>query len=739
MQRPHAQRPGRRFALAPLWIAALAFVIRALPVRNVFIDGQVYFTDSDSYYHLRRIVYNLASFPNTIEHDLYLNFPDGGRAIWPQALDWMLGVLVSPVYAIAGEQGVERVLVWVPPLVGSLTVYWLYRIAERHVGQAEAAASALVLSVLSAHFWYSQIGFLDHHVVVAFCATLLFGSALSTVDACDRATVERAALVRKAVTLGVLMAWSLLVWPGAILYVALAQVGLLGVLVLSPVLASRHRAGAVIGIANAVALVGVAPFSVGNDWPQWGPYSAVVLSNFQPWFFFVTALLAAVKLQLLSRPAMAGVAARIAASIAIGGVLVGISLLALPGLEASVLDSAQWLGRTDAFQAMVGESMPLFRLHGAFTTQIASSRLSFFIYLFPVVIVALAYRFRDHERRALLLTFVAWAVVLFVFTLMQKRFFNTFSVMMALTMGITCVEAYRGLVARAAIGERLALYTVLCASLALLAPSLWVYKGPAVELVAAAFGEAPPRNGRIDINVKRRAMASWLRENTPETSGFIDASLAPEYGVLARWGEGHFIKYTGRRPSVMGNFGDDLGREHFLLARSYFEAAPERASEILETLRVRYVVIRSAYESRPMARALFDRDGSRLGRYRLLHEVAPLSGTEVPSYKIFEFVKGAQLEGSAAPRSLVRVELRRVSNLGRSVRFEMVTEADRSGRYRVRLPYATASGGIGAQGGTLDLGDDGSEYLVSSGGEVRRVAIEEASVQNGDVVSGPNF
>ena len=715
-------------------IVLLAFAVRCLPIRNVFVDGQTLFTDSDSYYHLRRIAYNLASFPETLEHDPYLNFPAGAQAIWPQTLDWILALLLRPFYIIGGgalsagrQQDFERVLVWLPPILGALTVWLLYRIALRHFGARVALVSALVLSVLPAHFWYSQIGFLDHHVVVALGATLLLGATMDLVRRCG----ARDTLVVPAAALGALLVANLAIWPGALLYVALGEAAMLSLWVASPTVETRRHAVDCLLVANLTAFVLIAPFSFGNQWSAWGRYSAVVLSNFQPWFFAVLALFAGAGSLLFHRVSTGSASLRVAAMLPIGVALLAASVAFIPELETSVRDSLQWLGRTDAFQSMVGESVPLFVLHGKFTGEIASSRLSYFIYLFPAAIAWLCFEWHTQGNRPALFGFVGWALVLFVFTLLQKRFFNTFSIALALTLGATLVKLYDVLGERFTLGRNLRIGCMTLVAIGLLTPSLAVYRGAVVGIASAIGGVSPEPNYRTEVNLARRDMTTWLRHHTPDTAGYLDSQGEPEYGVLARWGEGHFIKYVARRPTVMGNFGDDLGRDHFLLARSFFDAEPERSFEILESLKVRYVVIRSMSESRSMATALFNGDGSRLGRYRLLYEVRALSGTQVPAYKIFEFVKGVELTGSAPPRSLVVAELELVTNLGRETRFEMVTEADALGRYRLQLPYSTQ--------GRPESTRTAARYQIRAGDSVEEVAIDEAAVQSGAQIPGPNF
>ncbi|MCP4036043.1 MAG: hypothetical protein GY733_03840 [bacterium] len=712
------ERPtGSGGAGAACGIALVAFAVRVLPVRGVFSNGEIYLTDSDAYYHLRRIVYDLARFPSTLEHDAYLNFPAGAKAIWPQTLDWLLAALLLPFGVADDPAAAERILVFVPPLLGAVTVFAAHRVAARQFDSRVANLAASILAVLPAHFWYSQIGFVDHHVAVSLCATLLLGVTLALVSRCE---AEGAVWRGLAIGFGVLSAFSLMIWPGALLYVVLAMGSLLLLAALSVREATRMAALGVVWWAAAVALLVIAPMSLGNEWPQWGSYSAVVLSRFQPWLFASLALHAWLVSALFERGFDRSVASRFFGMVGIGIVLLVACFLLLPGLDESVRDSIQWLGRGDAFQGLVGESVPLFVLHGEFTTRIASSRLSFFVYLFPFACLWLAFAWRDDARRSEHFVLLGWAVVLFAFTLLQKRFFNTFGVTMALVMAVSLGRV---------LGRRQALVAV--ASIALLAPSLAVYLGPIGGITDALRGREPEPNHRIEVNRARRALTKWLREHTPQTSGFLDTGATPEYGVLARWGDGHFITYSARRPSVMGNFGDDLGREHFLLARSFFAASPARASEILEQLRVRYVVIRSMSESREMARQLFLRDGARLGRYRLVHEVRPMAGVELPAYKVFEFVKGAELVGRAPPRALVRAELELTTNLARITRYEVVGEADSEGRYRLRLAHPTAGTSAGVE--------TASHYRIRVGDLEATLAVPLAAVREGAEVPGPRF
>ncbi len=714
-----APPPGRRLAVA---FAAAAFLIRLLPLRSVFLEGRgagVHFTDSDAYYHVRRILYDLAAFPETLSFDAYLNFPAGAKAIWPQTFDWLIAAALWPFGFADNPSAVEHVIVFVPPLLGAATVYALHRIASATFEPVVAHLAAAVLALLPAHYWYSQLGFVDHHAAVALCSTVLFGMGLRVVRRAETGRVGRG----DAIGFGALLAFNLLIWPGALLHVVLALTVLLWRGVFSGDPAVRFALLEVVWLSGAVAWLGVAPWSLGNDWPQWGPYSAVVLSNFHPWFLAAVTLSSWLAARVDRQRPDATQGSRVALALVVAGVVVVASFLAIPELAASIRDSSQWLGRSDAFQALVGESVPLFTLHGQFTTAIAKSRLSWFVFAFPLAALWLAWRCRTEAGRSATWAVLFWGAVLFGFTLAQKRFFNTFSVWMSLAMAATVVELAKQRFVRPQ--QRKVTAAAICALFML--PALAFYKGPLRMLGA----EAVEANPRIDANRARRELVNWLREHTPETVGYLDTDGSPEYGVLARWGEGHFITQGARRPAVMGNFGDDLGRDHFLLARSFFNSAPERASDILDELKVRYVVIASVSESRSMARRLFRADGARLGRYCFVHEIGGISGLQVPAYKVFEFVKGAVLEGRAAPRSLVKVELERTTRDGRPSLYEEVVETDPQGRYRVRVAHPTRAhpGGVATAG----------RYRVSSVGGETWVEVLPVAVTEGQVVVVPDL
>ena len=204
----------------------------------------------------------------------------------------------------------------------------------------------------------------------------------------------------------------------------------------------------------------------------------------------------------------------------------------------------------------------------------------------------LVLRTRREAQREGIWLLVFQLLALGAVTVLQKRFFNTFSVALALIVGWSLVAAYRELAARF---ERRAIMatTVALAAAWLLWPVLDAYRVPARNVRQALAGEPislPP------LLLRQRAFeraARWLRDHSPDPRGFFGGE-PPMYGVLALWTHGHMIEYVARRPSVADNFGDDLGGEGLRASYRYFQAPADEANALLDRLRVRYVLVRTA-------------------------------------------------------------------------------------------------------------------------------------------------
>jgi dolichyl-diphosphooligosaccharide--protein glycosyltransferase len=77
-----------------------------------------------------------------------------------------------------------------------------------------------------------------------------------------------------------------------------------------------------------------------------------------------------------------------------------------------------------------------------------------------------------------------------------------------------------------------------------------------------------------------------LKETSPQTSGYLNPSVKPEYSVLSWWDYGNWILYVSKRPVVCNNF--QAGAED---AAKFFTTDNESiAKEILRSRGVRYLI-----------------------------------------------------------------------------------------------------------------------------------------------------
>lgn len=737
-----------------LGLFATAFLLRITTLGLVFVEGRVRFpAGSDELYHVRRIVYQVARFPELLDFDPYVSFPFGATPLWPPYLDWVIAALVRQIAAPADAVALEWAIAWIPPLLGAVTVALIGEIGRRHFSLLAGLVAGLLLAVMPAHHMHSQLGQVDHQVVLGLCTVLLLGGAMAWLaENGARRSGARAAGV------GLVIAGSLLVSPGALLQILPVQAALI-----VWVLAAAERADAVgrarsAALAHGSAAALLAPASLANrPLAGFGAHSPLVLSDFQPLWFGAGAASLVIAAQIWKRSdAWAGRAARVGSALALAGVGSAVAFALIPDLHSSLAYAAGWFTHEETFLSIVMELQPLLYPVGRFEPASALRSLTAALFVFPLAWLWLAFRrgLDPHPRTALLLV---WSGAFFVLALAQERFANVFAPGLALTLGVAvqklCAMAQRRLPrgARLAVGAVLAALVVATLTL----PVLDYGRFFAATRHALTRGQAPvPRNWRRKVVVDKAAR--WLRDASPPTRGFLDANLRPEYGVLTNWGDGHLVRYRAERPTVQDNFGIFADRRAFDLARDYFESEDEEAAyRAALALGARYTVATHHGSGQMLQRSrhsvgqrLWRRlgngapEGSRVGspalaRHRLLW-VGDLSGrardVQRPApdrVAVFEIVPGSRIVGDATPGEHVRFELELRAGAGR-VWYRAGTRASLAGRYEIRLPYPTdtaVSTEVGARGAYQVRGEDRSAAFE----------LPETDVRAGATRTGPDL
>jgi dolichyl-diphosphooligosaccharide--protein glycosyltransferase len=734
---------GGTDVLLGLCAFGVALVVRSLTWPSVFTAEGIRLVGPDAHYHLRRIVWTVENFPKVLTRDSYVSFPNGGEPIWTpffeQAIAWVAWIVVGP----GDVTGVERVAVWVPPLLGSATVAATFFIGQRFFGRRVGLIAAAFVCVLPSPVHYSQVGLVDHHVAVGLIVTGLLAALLASVS-------PRQPGLRAPVVLGAAIGASLLIWPGTLLHVGLAQT----VLTLSVVSAADARTAASragnAAVAHGVAFLLVAPFAIGRTWAAWGDMSPVVLSGFQPIWLGLPAI-GFGACAVAWRPGVGQLErSRRAGLLALAVAVPVLSALVLPSVRGGVADAVRWFFRGESFQSVVAESLPLFSDGRSFTLYNANGMLTPLFYALPLMLFALVTaKRRVSSHRVLAL----WCLALFSATVAQQRFANSLAVPWALTIACSVDLALRRVAARAKTTRWTLVVAFAVGGVVLLAPLVLPHVRGWGTAQRAFAGERvhPPESSSPHESLV--AVARWLGDHSPATDGWLSQDRPPSYGVLTAWGDGHVTRYVSQRPTVQDNFGDDVGSDRFEAAERYFASRDERpALEIAADLRVRYVLVREAgsghaprpYEARSMLVRLHRLRGSAgslhqgdapvfapaLVRHRLIYE-SPPHGEEPGRFKLYEIVKGAHVVGLTSPGEVVEARLALEGENEQRFEYRAHGRADPEGRYQLRLPYPTVP--FTSQFAAA------SPYALEAAGVIAPFTLDDAAVREGLRVEGPTL
>ncbi len=254
-----------------------------------------------------------------------------------------------------------------------------------------------------------------------------------------------------------------------------------------------------------------------------------------------------------------------------------------------------------------------------------------------------------------------------------------------------------------------------------------------IPCVLAGFAFARD-DGLIDPGWKNSL--TWLEASSPKTSYYLEPSGTPEYGVLSWWDYGNWIVYMAKRPAVSNNFQTGIQDS----ALFFTTDSEKKANEVMEKLKVKYVIVdkqmasgkfgaivelagkdinkylnietvsgNSGLETVATAKKeftnteiykLYDLDGSNLGNLRLVHEsnASDEKDNESNDVKVFEFVSGARLSGTASPGQNVTATLELISNTGRKFTYQNEAVSDKNGSFEITVPYSTenTAGGVNA-------------------------------------------
>ena len=144
-----------------------AFLIRTLPSWNkIFVDGHVWFRDTDSWYHMRLVENMAVNFPVPLRLDMFAIYPGGMVVGYYPLLSWFV-TIPGKVF------GYEVVGAFLPPILGALTLIPVFFIGKTLWNKWVGLFSCLLLLMLPSEFFHkTMLGYMDHHILEVFFSTL---------------------------------------------------------------------------------------------------------------------------------------------------------------------------------------------------------------------------------------------------------------------------------------------------------------------------------------------------------------------------------------------------------------------------------------------------------------------------------------------------------------------------------------------------------------------------------------
>ncbi|WP_343044100.1 oligosaccharyl transferase, archaeosortase A system-associated [Methanolobus zinderi] len=473
-------------------------------------------------------------------------------------------------------------------------------------------------------------------------------------------------------------------------------------------------------------------------------------------------------------------------------VLTGVGIVILRFLSPQFYDNTMGgvlylLGDATAVLGTISEAMPLFYDNG-FTLEPLWKTL--FIFSITGIIGLVLSILKLHRDRYMpeMVFFMIWSLVVIVLTISQRRFAYLLAVNVAMLSGFFINMAYVSLAGsrtgyrttKPASGKKKSKSGKSASRAANTSASVKEPTGAMLEgtttpvllailVLILSFVLFTPvyslvsHPGVPDYDWQESLI--WLGANSPETSHYLDPSSEPEYGVMSWWDYGNWILYISKRPVVANNFQTGLEAS----SRFFATADESESNSILDGNNVKYVVtdnkmyatkssaifsiageeymmgqnFDSFYNSLDMRKTTIAKlhilDGSHLGRLRLVHE-SPNSqmslvfnedeeeGTPIKNVKVFEYVAGAKIYGSAEPGDPVYARVRVTSNQNRQFIYENMAIADESGYYEMRVPYST-------NGDIPEISTDPNFVVfLENATVVRETAVSEEDVMQGNEI-----
>lgn len=699
---------------SPIWLLLwpLAIFLRMSNIFGVFVDGKVFLSSTDPYYHLRRILLTLDNFPHVPDIDLYLNFPNSAPTHWPYGFDIIMATIISCLTLGQSDKWwIEAISALLPPLIGGLLPLVVYLILVDITDQFTALLGGVITALLPTAIFFSEIGNLDHHFLAAFCQGLFWLTYL-------RASQEGT----KTTFLGILAAIVLLV--GFTSTTEFPFVSAIHCIYLFVVwfTVTKERQNKLILINLKIfscTTILLLPFIFTNYFEPNGVSPLLASSWFGCFAFTLFLTTFAIWKKLI--PRLFSVAILVIAVIFIFNF--DFSLIAKLLAEASQSQGSNILGSS------IRENRPM--LFDGLSELLYWH--SAFLLLIPVMIVWLIRR-----RSEVNLLVLVGLIIIETLSLAHMRLSVLLALPLALASALLAKEGFilaKNHFPKNHLGEILAGSVILL----LLIPSIIGLNFSTPFIVVGHRAFLPLYNS-----------FTWLKQHSPSVN-----TNKPAYGVLANeWDLGHWLIYFSERPTVSSPLlhTPQLAQAVFDGTKIFVEP-PDKAIKSLDSRKLKYIfftpddflyLLEIAGVEIPKTGQDFDSLYGRLlasyvfpggtvshpalNRIRLVYESPEKLPGEppLPISMIFEIVTGAHLVGQVNPNATITLSTQLKTANNRRIPYSNTIKADEKGNFDLLVPYATQIDST-----TTVLA---SPYILKTDGLLTSVKVTTSQVRNGESI-----
>jgi oligosaccharyl transferase (archaeosortase A-associated) len=562
----------------------------ALPHSHIFVNDWVKYASNDSYSFMRMVDNWAYNFPHVTAFDVYRIYPGDPGTVGFSFFTWII-TFVSWVIGLGSpsQHLVDVVGVYFPAVLAALTIIPAYFIGKTLFNRWAGVLAAGLMAVMPGEFLgRSILGFTDQHVaetLFSMTAVLFLMLAIKTTIAKGltwehflRRDIKPAVmpLVYSALG-GISLALYLLTWSGASLFIFIITLYFVIQFIIDHL---RKKSSDYLGIVGftlfLVSFVICLPFHM----PRYIFLAGLIAMFVPPVLSAISRLTARWKLKPYYYPVIL---------IGLGAVFIVIFHAVTPSIYSQMWDRFKFVFLPSGATAVTTmEMQPFLSPSGAFSTMVAWGNFttSFFLvrgWPIPgfamisfVILVWLFIKNRSDEKNQLL--FFLWTALIFIATLVQRRFAYY------LVVNISLLSAYiswrfiweAGLKKISATNQAAATTVASAAKRDKKKPKaklgFSVYHVNVILAIIVVFffvffwniTKSKEISGQVSFAPSDAWEASlhWMKDNTPDPFGdpstyykvFEKASSgvnftypASAYGVTAWWDYGYWISRTAHR------------------------------------------------------------------------------------------------------------------------------------------------------------------------------------------------